>query len=119
MNRRHDDLFPELEPPPGGATRLLARLDEEQRRGRRRAGALGALGGLAVAAVALFVALKPAAPSAIDPGWREAPGLVARGAGVSGDSPVTVLGAGAAMRVPTKDPSVVFYLVGSTSVIEP
>lgn len=121
MAERHEDLFPELEPPPGGTARLMARIDAAERASRRRRVWVAGISGVAAAAVAVVIAVAPRVAGR--PGdttaaaWREAPALVSLGIGERMAEPVEVpseaRGGIVAVRVPTDDPKVVLYLVGS------
>lgn len=118
MAERHEDLFPELEPPPGGTARLMARIDAAERASRRRRVWVA---GVAAAAVAVVIAVAPRVAGrpgdATAAAWREAPALVSLGIGERMAEPVEVpseaRGGIVAVRVPTDDPKVVLYLVGS------
>ena len=114
MSKRNEDLFPELEPPLGGTTRLLARIDADGKRQTFRARLFAATAGVALAGIATVVVVSGTfARPRMDPAWADAPGMAALGLGVPQSEPLVVTGSSAAVRVPVADPNVVFYLVGS------
>lgn len=108
-------LFEELEPPPGGTTRLLARIDEDAKRRTTRARLLAAAAGLSVAAIAIFATVGPTQRTPLDESWLHAPGLSTLGLTPAQAEPLVASGASTAVRVPVANPSVVFYLVGSAA----
>jgi hypothetical protein len=112
-----DRLFPILDPPPGGLTRLRARIREDRRR-RRRSWAL-ATAGIAVLAFAILV-LVPLHTETRLPPWFESDLLAIQLGIVDPPSePVSIRPdlrhEFAVQRIPTTDERVVFYLVGSRS----
>ena len=112
-----DRLFPILDPPPGGLTRLRARIREDRRR-RRRSWGLATAG---IAALVLAVLVLMPARTEI----RGLPGLesdllaIQLGIVDPPREPVSIRpdlrGEFAVRRIPTTDERVVFYLVGSRS----
>jgi hypothetical protein len=98
---KHDDVFEVLEPPPGGLTRLRARVSE--RTSRRRAALSLATAVGAVCVLVLWV--KPAPPP---PLWVAAQALVA-----PPSEPVEARGATAVEQLPSSNPQVVIYRVSS------
>lgn len=109
---KRDDVFAGIAPPPGGLTRLRARLDEEGAadplRWHRAAWA-----GAALAAVALLWTLPTIAPARLE----NAPGLVRLGVAAAPRSAVVVPGsarADLAVLAVAETPDVVFYRVSST-----
>src|SRR4051812_48803134 len=118
MSERREDLFPELEPPPGGTTRLMARLADEERKWSRRARLWAASGALAVASVAVIVVASPFGRGPrMDPAWLEAPGMASLGLAPEPDAPVSVRaesrGSMVVSRVQVDQPGVVFYRVSA------
>jgi hypothetical protein len=117
MSRRHEDLFPELTPPIGGTTRLIARIDEDERRRSRHSRGLGWGAAVATSVVAVMLGVRMSPPP-VDDAWRELPGLLALGLGRPMSEAVEVAGESRGhadlLRVRVDDPEVVFYLVGST-----
>ena len=108
---KRDDVFGELAPPPGGLTRLRARLDEE--RGDVLRWHRAAWAAATVAAVALLWTRPSIAPSPLE----ATPGLVRLGAASSPRASVTVVDdsrASVAVLAVAETPDVVFYRVSST-----
>lgn len=109
---KRDDVFGQLAPPPGGLTRLRARLDEngaDPLRWHRAAWVSAALG-----AVALLWTLPTISPASLE----QAPGLVRLGVAESPRSTVVVAGTarqGLAVLAVAETPDVVFYRVASTT----
>lgn len=105
---RHPHLFPEREPPPGGLTRLRARLREEERR-PRSVWFGSSLVGAAVAAtlaVGLFAGRRePTAPLPL------VGNVAALGLGLARASGPEVIAAGGVVKLPSDDEDVVLYLV--------
>ena len=123
MNERHEDLFPRLEPPPGGLVRLRARLDRDRGRALRTRWTIAFAGAFAAIALALAwwgvipdqagphaTAALDLSPGADHPTLRQMRGLVP-------DEPVTLVGEArgrvALQRVQTSDDKVIFYMVGT------
>jgi len=114
-----DRLFPVLDPPPGGLTRLRARIRQDRRRRTASWGLVTAAAGIAALVLAVLV-LTPA-PRKI----RALPGLesdllaIQLGIVDPPREPVSVRpdlrNEFAVRRIPTTDERVVFYLVGSRS----
>jgi hypothetical protein len=108
---KRGDLFEELEPPPGGLTRLRSRLKEQRRRGLGRPALAFALA-LALVAAA-FGALRTQ-PVDLRPAVR---GSVTAGLiGVDAAGPSVVLEAGqpaGLQRLPSANPNVVLYRVAA------
>jgi hypothetical protein len=122
-----DGLFPRLEPPPGGWSRLRARIREAPRRRRARVGrlVLAAAGAamLCAAAVVIVSSLIPSRPLVALPGLASDLTAVQLGYIDPPVEPVSVRpdlrGDFAVRRVPTTDARVVFYLVGARSAGPP
>ena len=132
MPERDHDLFPELDPLPGGLTRMRARLDEETRPSRR----LTLVAGLGVAAaLILLVFLDVPRATTLVPASHPAarseplalqmlvagvddPGLVAMGLAPVPAEIVSRAPASTEMvhfrRVPTTSDEVVFYVAEAT-----
>ena len=116
MKPEREDLFPPLDPPPGGAALLRSRLEREDARRRRLpVVALGMASAAAVLLVALSVTLRIGASSP----WSadDDPSLIRLGLAAAPSEPVEIprseRGMMAATRVDVDDPKVVFYLVAS------
>jgi hypothetical protein len=115
MNAPRDNLFETLDPPPGGLTRLRARLASERRR-RVRAGFAGAvLAAGGAAALAVGVALGPAQPAAP---WPEfSPLRIRLGLAPPPSEPLSLppeaQSTVALVRVPSSTERVALYWVGS------
>ena len=133
--RWKEQVFEELEPPPGGLSRVRTRIDTHNARGveknmRSADGGTGpwfgraaVLGALAVAVAMLFVLSR--APSERgcpaemwgDPAENAHPALVHYGLARAPEQPVTIAPArrhtSAAIRVPVERTDVVFYWVSS------
>lgn len=119
MNERDPSrLFEDLDPPPGGLTRLRARLrTEHRRRIRNRALAVTAAAGTAIGLAAFLVLSGGGDPAANLPGLTS--DLVAIRLGLA-EAPTEVVSVRAELRreyavrrLPTSDDRVVFYAVGS------
>jgi hypothetical protein len=116
LKPEREDLFPLLEPPPGGLARLRSLLDQEEM-GRRRMPLIAL--GMASAAAAVLVAFVLLSNRGTGEPWRDSedPTLVRLGLTAPPSEPVEIplrdRSSMAAMRVAVDDPNVVFYLVAS------
>src|SRR5262245_35509806 len=116
-----EGLFPTLDPPPGGLTRLRTRIREDRRR-RARSWGLATAGIAAVAfAVLVLVPPRPVAPLQALPGLESDLLAIQLGIVDPPSEPVSIRpdlrGEFAVRRIPTTDRRVVFYLVGSRSEV--
>jgi len=105
-----DELFPSLEPPPGGLAALRARLGQDRRL------PLGRLGVLVVAACALALWLWPRRPPSTlrdDLAARHYATMVSLGLSPAPEEPVAALGGSRALRRVVASPALVLYVAES------
>jgi hypothetical protein len=93
---KRSDVFEQLEPQPHGWTRLRARLQTERPRGRWLAVATVS----ALAVLLVLIALP-----------RRVPAVDLSPFVLTGEGPALVVKNGAALQLPTSDPSVLLYRV--------
>lgn len=111
---RREDVFATIEPPPGGLTRLRARLDERNEPARFPWRVRVAWIVAATAGVAIVLQLAP--PPSEAPALASTPGLVRLGVGVRPHDAVSVAPAErdrVAVLAVAETPQVVFYRVAT------
>ncbi len=110
-------LFERLEPPPGGLSRLRARIREPRRVAPRRVLVPALAAALAVMVAGSWLLGKRQVDLLGD--LRDRPSGLALGLGALPDEPVALLPgertSAALERVPTGEPRVIFYRVSSTA----
>jgi len=114
-----DRLLPVLDPPPGGLTRLRARIRQDRRRRARAWGLATAVTGIAALLLAVLVSIPASTEIRALPGLES--DLLAIQLGLV-DPPLEPVSVRpdlrdefAVRRIPTTDARVVFYLVGARS----
>ncbi|MHB8419564.1 MAG: hypothetical protein ACYDCL_15925 [Myxococcales bacterium] len=107
-----NELFPLLEPPPGGLARLRQRLAEGRQR-RRWVVALAAAVPLAAGAAAALLLTRPPSAETLGLALPDLRPPVEPVAAVAGDASPPVL-----QRLASADPKVVIYLVAPTGDLD-
>lgn len=122
MNDRDERFFELLDPPPGGLTRLRARIDgDRRRRATLRLAWSGAAATLLIAAAVTLALSIPRSKQESDPRFRRA--RIHLGLAAPPSEPMVVpeenRHLAAARRVPLPDDKVVFYRVASLETGNP
>jgi hypothetical protein len=117
---KREEVFERLDPPPGGAAKLRARLDSHERHARRgRIAYVAVPAGVAVAAaVAFLVVTRPRVPDLVKAA-RARGGLDQVALGLSDSPPAAVAvtperqATASVLAMRTENPNVAFYWVAS------